>query len=47
MKTSSKRIAILMLASTFLALFSAGCGTIRGIGRDVGTVGEGIEKSTR
>jgi predicted small secreted protein len=46
MKPSFKHIAILFLASAFLAL-STGCATVRGIGRDVGTAGEGIEKSTR
>ena len=47
MKTSFKRTAILILASALAVIFSAGCGTVRGFGRDVGTVGEGIEKSTR
>jgi predicted small secreted protein len=47
MKTSSKRISILMIASVLLALFSTGCATVRGFGRDVGTAGEHIEDSTR
>jgi predicted small secreted protein len=47
MKTSLKRSAILILASALAVVFSAGCGTVRGFGKDVGTVGEGIEKSTR
>lgn len=47
MKNSFKRTAILILASALAVIFSAGCGTVRGFGRDVGTVGEGIEKSTR
>ncbi len=36
-----------MLASALLALFGAGCATVRGFGRDVGTAGEHIEDSTR
>ena len=47
MKRSLKHIVILALASVLVAIFSAGCGTVRGFGRDVGTVGEGIQKSTR
>ncbi len=47
MKRSFKHIVILALASALAAVFSAGCGTVRGFGRDVGTVGEGIQKSTR
>ncbi len=47
MKPSFKQIAILVLASTGISLLSVGCATIRGVGRDVGTAGRGIEKSTR
>jgi predicted small secreted protein len=47
MKKPIKHIVILTLASVLVAAFTAGCGTVRGIGRDVGTVGHGIEKSTR
>lgn len=47
MKTSSKNIALLMIASALIALFGAGCATVRGFGRDVGTAGEHIEDSTR
>jgi len=47
MKTQIKNTTILILASALVALFSTGCGTVRGIGKDVGTVGHGIEKSTR
>jgi predicted small secreted protein len=46
MKQSVKNIALLAFASVIAALF-ASCGTVRGFGRDVGTVGEGIQKSTR
>ncbi|MDP3851075.1 MAG: entericidin A/B family lipoprotein [Luteolibacter sp.] len=47
MKTSPNRIVLLLLASVLLALFGAGCATVRGFGRDVGTAGEHIEDSTR
>ncbi|RPJ34284.1 MAG: entericidin A/B family lipoprotein [Verrucomicrobiaceae bacterium] len=47
MKKSLKQTVILLIASVLVAAFSAGCGTVRGFGRDVETVGEGIEKSTR
>jgi predicted small secreted protein len=47
MKSSLKHIAILVLASALAAAFTSGCGTVRGFGRDVGTVGDGIQKSTR
>ncbi len=47
MKPSLKHIAILVLASALAAVFTSGCGTVRGFGRDVGTVGDGIQKSTR
>jgi predicted small secreted protein len=47
MKTSLKRTAILILTSALVTVFSAGCGTMRGFGKDVGTVGDNIEKSTR
>ena len=47
MKTSSKFIAFLALASTLAALLSSSCATVRGFGKDVGTVGHGIQKSTR
>jgi predicted small secreted protein len=47
MKTRIKHTILLMLASSLVAVFSSGCGTVRGIGKDVGTVGEGIEKSAR
>jgi predicted small secreted protein len=47
MKRSLKHIAILALAAALAAVFTSGCGTVRGFGRDVGTVGDGIQKSTR
>ena len=47
MKTSLKYTAILILASALAVVFSSGCGTVRGFGRDVETVGENIEQSAR
>jgi predicted small secreted protein len=47
MKTKTSRILILLLASAMLALFSAGCGTVRGFGRDVEHVGDHIERAAR
>jgi predicted small secreted protein len=38
---------MLALACALVGVFTSGCGTVRGFGRDVGTVGEGIQKSTR
>lgn len=43
MKTSQKRTIILILASALLVAFSTSCGTVRGFGRDVESVGDGIE----
>lgn len=43
MKTSLKRTAILILASALMAAFSTSCGTVRGVGQDVGSVGHGIQ----
>lgn len=47
MKTSTNRIIVLILSSAFFALLSAGCGTVRGFGKDVGKTGEYIEDATR
>jgi predicted small secreted protein len=47
MKTPLKRIAMFIIVSALVALFGASCATTRGFGRDVGTVGDKIEKSAR
>lgn len=47
MKQSLKHIVILGLASALVAVSSAGCGTVRGFGKDVGAVGAGIQKAAR
>lgn len=47
MKKPSNR-TILLTICTFLAVwFSTSCGTVRGFGRDVETVGGSIEESAR
>jgi predicted small secreted protein len=47
MKTPSKNLAIIVLAAVSAAILTSSCGTVRGFGRDVGTVGRGIQKSAR
>lgn len=47
MKTSTKRLAVLVLASALTALFSSGCGTVHGFGHDVEKVGDHIEHASR
>ena len=47
MKTSLKRTVILILASAIAVAFSTSCGTVRGFGSDVETVGESIEHAAR
>ena len=47
MNILTKRIALLLLASTLLAIVSVGCNTAHGFGKDVEKAGEGIQKSTK
>lgn len=47
MKTPTKRITLLILASALAVAFSTSCGTVRGFGQDVENVGENIEESAR
>lgn len=47
MKTSSKNIVLLVVASALLALFSASCGTVNGFGKDVDTAGNKIQHAAR
>lgn len=47
MKSPIQRTAILILATALAVAFSSSCGTVRGFGRDVETVGENIEQSAR
>jgi predicted small secreted protein len=46
-KTPLKLTAFLLIASTLAVAFTSGCGTVRGFGRDVETVGGNIEESAR
>lgn len=41
------RFAILLLLSAALLVGSIGCQTVRGVGRDVESAGEGIQRATR
>jgi predicted small secreted protein len=45
MKTSPKRIAILILFSSLLAIFASSCGTMHGFGKDVHRAGDGIQRA--
>ncbi|MEI7910438.1 MAG: entericidin A/B family lipoprotein [Verrucomicrobiota bacterium] len=48
MKSSQKRLTMLLLAAALISLFSASCrNTVRGAGRDVENAGDHIEKATR
>ena len=47
MKSSFKSIVILLFASALMAVITSSCGTVRGFGSDVGTVGNGIRNSAR
>lgn len=45
MKTSLKRIALLLLASAAFSLIGTSCNTFRGFGRDVEHAGNHIENA--
>ena len=47
MRKSYKQIIILLAASIVWTLFGAGCGTVNGVGKDVDTVGDGIQRVSR
>ncbi len=47
MKTSLKRLALLLLASAVFTLIGTSCNTFRGFGRDVEHVGDHIERAAR
>jgi predicted small secreted protein len=46
-KTPFKLTAFLLIASALTLLFGTSCGTARGFGRDVETLGGNIEESAR
>jgi len=41
-----KRILLAFLAVLFISSIFTACNTVRGMGRDVQTMGEGIQRST-
>ncbi len=47
MKTSPKRLLLLVLTSALWTIFGSSCNTVRGVGRDVERAGDGIQNSTR
>lgn len=47
MKTTPKKILILVLAAAMTALAGSGCRTAQGFGRDVEHAGEHIEEAAR
>jgi len=47
MKKSYKHIIILLVASTLWSLLGATCGTVNGVGKDVDSVGDGIQRASR
>ena len=50
MNTHLHRAALLLLAIALIALstlFNTGCGTASGFGRDLGKVGDGIQRVAR
>ncbi len=42
-----KTLLLVSLASALVVAFTPGCATVRGFGKDVESVGEGINKSAR
>ena len=47
MITITKRIAVLLLVTTLLALVGVGCNTAHGFGQDVSHAGQGIQNGTK
>jgi len=47
MKTSTKNIVLLVVASALVAVFSVSCGTVHGFGQDVDTAGDQIQRASR
>jgi predicted small secreted protein len=45
--TTIQRISAFLLLSALLVVFSTGCSTARGFGRDVGHAGNLIERAAR
>lgn len=47
MKNKLPRIVVLLIASAITMILGTSCGTVRGVGQDVGTAGDTIEDATR
>jgi predicted small secreted protein len=47
MITFIKRIVVLLIVTTFLAIVGVGCNTAHGFGKDVQDAGEGIQNGTK
>ncbi|MEO8427309.1 MAG: entericidin A/B family lipoprotein [Verrucomicrobiota bacterium] len=47
MITVTKRIAVLLLLTSLLAITGTGCNTAHGFGKDVEKAGAGIQKGTK
>ncbi len=45
--TRIQHLVLLFLATTLLAMFSVGCNTAHGFGKDVENAGEGIQNGTK
>ena len=44
MTTSQKRIVFILIAAALFSMVGTSCNTLRGVGRDVRSVGNGIER---
>ena len=44
MNSTSKRLALVLLAAAFFALITTGCQTSKGFGKDVEDLGDNIQK---
>ena len=47
MKNKLTRLVVLLIASAITMILGTSCGTVRGVGQDVGTAGDTIEDATR
>ena len=47
MKNKLPRFVVLLIASAITMILGTSCGTVRGVGQDVGTAGDTIEDATR
>ena len=47
MITITKRIIVLLIVTTLLAIAGIGCNTAHGFGKDVSNAGQGIQNGTK